>query len=769
MAKLEENYLQTVRENLYKPRSIQRAAKEPTTVKASKQVKNNHRAPPKTHAKKNVHPVKAPEPSSSDGLDKIPANTSRSSPTSCVHQGHVSDRKPPKSKHRSYADWNVSPIPPQKRRKLSQRSQDWEVSKVEPNTNPQRVVKASNSISPASEDLADFYDDATITVQGLKIERFFNQFPPKHNYSLGSTISILPIPSKILRSVQEDEDDPMDSHLDSPGNTAVNGENGNELDELVDSSHGSDMETDIVLEEESHIPAPPNRTMFILKNGSRVIVLDELNERVYFNGLFCLKVLNGQVEVLGANFDTTSSEVKLYSPRGTSLLYLRNSSELYVDNKAVLCLKDLVPHHLLSEHQMSLRFKPHCAIILCRELNEPSTDFIKSHIAQKIYPDNALSQPNIDFDLLGSFNRTDISMEWKNALESVHLNSKLVICGGKGVGKSTFLRYSINTLLKQHGKITVVDLDPGQSEFNPPGFVSVSTIEDYILGPNFTHLQTPDISILSHINMGQNIQHYLKTVRVLMQSADFPSGNFPVLINFPGYTQDLGMEIAGNLFQVITPDVVIELKSTKANRNYKMPVTAANINTILQSSILRDENVNGNSVDFQHILLESLSEKNTAWSLETRQSREFSVLAYFGKLMSSSVQDLTSPNIDMFCINLSKLKIVNQDGQSISPLAANGNVVALCSLSLQDPEIFISYGYGFIRGMDLEQDTLVLLTPEPLERLEKADHLVLSSVTTPPSLIMSAGNVKSQVPYLSSGELIEFGQLTKRSYVPPKK
>lgn len=133
-----------------------------------------------------------------------------------------------------------------------------------------------------------------------------------------------------------------------------------------------------------------------------------------------------------------------------------------------------------------------------------------------------------------------------------------------------------------------------------------------------------------------------------MQSADFPSGNLPVLINFPGYTQDLGMEIAGNLFQVIAPDSVIEIKSAKANRNYKMPVTSANINSILQTSILRDETVCGNSMEFQHIMLESLAEKNVAWSLEGRQCREFSLLAYFGKMMTSSVKDMTSPNIDMF-------------------------------------------------------------------------------------------------------------------------
>jgi len=49
---------------------------------------------------------------------------------------------------------------------------------------------------------------------------------------------------------------------------------------------------------------------------------------------------------------------------------------------------------------------------------------------------------------------------------------RLLLCGGKGVGKSTVLRYTVNRLLKECQTILVVDFDPGQPEFTPAGCIS---------------------------------------------------------------------------------------------------------------------------------------------------------------------------------------------------------------------------------------------------------------------------------------------------------
>jgi len=67
------------------------------------------------------------------------------------------------------------------------------------------------------------------------------------------------------------------------------------------------------------------------------------------------------------------------------------------------------------------------------------------------------------------------------------------MCGGKGLGKSTFMRMLINKILSQQEekRVLVLDLDPGQSEFTAPGCLSLVEVNEPLLGPSFTHIKTP--------------------------------------------------------------------------------------------------------------------------------------------------------------------------------------------------------------------------------------------------------------------------------------
>ncbi|GBP55421.1 Polynucleotide 5'-hydroxyl-kinase NOL9 [Eumeta japonica] len=78
-----------------------------------------------------------------------------------------------------------------------------------------------------------------------------------------------------------------------------------------------------------------------------------------------------------------------------------------------------------------------------------------------------------------------------------------IICGGKGAGKSTFLKYFVNKQLS-YGPVLVIDLDPGQCEFTVAGNVSATVVKTPIIGPNYTHLQTPDRAPLKSLYIGLN-------------------------------------------------------------------------------------------------------------------------------------------------------------------------------------------------------------------------------------------------------------------------
>ena len=60
----------------------------------------------------------------------------------------------------------------------------------------------------------------------------------------------------------------------------------------------------------------------------------------------------------------------------------------------------------------------------------------------------------------------------KNQDPNLGKKAKIVGTGGKGVGKSTMLKYIANRLL-QDGPVLWIDLDPGQAEFTLPGRVYI--------------------------------------------------------------------------------------------------------------------------------------------------------------------------------------------------------------------------------------------------------------------------------------------------------
>lgn len=68
-------------------------------------------------------------------------------------------------------------------------------------------------------------------------------------------------------------------------------------------------------------------------------------------------------------------------------------------------------------------------------------------------------------------------------------NVRLLVCGKKGTGKSTFSRYFINSMLNHHPVVAYIEADCGQPEFTPPGLVSFHLIDTPVFGPPFTHLR----------------------------------------------------------------------------------------------------------------------------------------------------------------------------------------------------------------------------------------------------------------------------------------
>ncbi|KAL9591673.1 MAG: hypothetical protein Q9179_007484, partial [Wetmoreana sp. 5 TL-2023] len=157
---------------------------------------------------------------------------------------------------------------------------------------------------------------------------------------------------------------------------------------------------------------------------------------------------------------------------------------------------------------------------------------------------------------------------------------KLLVCGPNGSGKSTFSRMLINAILTKppaqtqlanslgDGRcIALLDVDPGQPEFSPPGEVSLVQISTCICGPPFTHptASGDEVKLVRSHHVGATTSKhdptfYLRCVDDLFRRYEQMLINYPscpLVINTAGWIQGSGLKILVDLIQKTSPTDVI--------------------------------------------------------------------------------------------------------------------------------------------------------------------------------------------------------------------
>ena len=108
--------------------------------------------------------------------------------------------------------------------------------------------------------------------------------------------------------------------------------------------------------------------------------------------------------------------------------------------------------------------------------------------------DDSINQANMDDD------ESDRIKSPSNQSDDTNENGyQIMICGAKGVGKSTCLRYCINQLLNVSSYVMVLDADVGQPEYTAPGMVQLTLVHHTT--PNTV---PPHISQLLPIHVDNN-------------------------------------------------------------------------------------------------------------------------------------------------------------------------------------------------------------------------------------------------------------------------
>ncbi|POR32012.1 Polynucleotide 5'-hydroxyl-kinase GRC3 [Tolypocladium paradoxum] len=354
-----------------------------------------------------------------------------------------------------------------------------------------------------------------------------------------------------------------------------------------------------------------------------------------------------------------------------------------------------------------------------------------------------------------------------------------LICGPKSAGKSTFSKLLTNRLLTAGDTepvgsiqaftngVVILDLDPGQPEYAPPGTLSLVHVTKPNLGASFTHPSLDDEAYkvvrchsLASVNPASAAELHLECAMDLYDYYRRTLRSCPLLINTPGWILSLGLELLVQIIINIRPAEVIYMseegpaETVEALRN-------ATKNTLATLPSQPAEFASRTAAHFRemqtmsyfHSLLGSSSEGTLrlSWSPSALSSLRPLVVRYSGQ--HSGIQgilryDYQIPS-DLLAeaINGMVLAIVEiEDPRAFRRLVRNvpsgsmgGDEVSgsasqpLISTSPEgipfipnpddialDPRHSRTIGLALIRGIDATTKSLQILTPMPVKKIVDA-------------------------------------------------
>ena len=180
--------------------------------------------------------------------------------------------------------------------------------------------------------------------------------------------------------------------------------------------------------------------------------------------------------------------------------------------------------------------------------------------------------------------------EWKTTLDKVSRTERsgvprVLVCGAKNSGKSTFARTILNYFITRRppngaGQTTnenaptvcYLDLDPGQPEFSCPGQLSLLQVRAPILGPPYMHTHTRSDSdfrlIRAHSIVStsprEDPQHFLACLQDLLQRYRNLLRTFPLcplVVNTVGWISSEGLLLLKQAVQAIEPSAVVYMNN----------------------------------------------------------------------------------------------------------------------------------------------------------------------------------------------------------------
>ncbi|CBN74160.1 conserved unknown protein [Ectocarpus siliculosus] len=197
-----------------------------------------------------------------------------------------------------------------------------------------------------------------------------------------------------------------------------------------------------------------------------------------------------------------------------------------------------------------------------------------------------------------------LPQDWANAIDAVLAspprpagggsNDSVLVCGAKGVGKSTLCRFLANRMLGRHREVAYMDCDLGQPEFTPPGQVSLHLLNTPVVGPPHANLRHPHLAyFIGTTTSKPEPLLYSAAVRALaerasegvvggaeqqQQHAERPASFFaggappptPLVVNTDGWVKGMGEDLLGAVIDAVRPRHIVQILGTSTAKSFEL-------------------------------------------------------------------------------------------------------------------------------------------------------------------------------------------------------
>lgn len=363
----------------------------------------------------------------------------------------------------------------------------------------------------------------------------------------------------------------------------------------------------------------------------------------------------------------------------------------------------------------------------------------------------------------------------------------ICVCGGKNTGKSSFCRYLVNMLLNYNSSVDYLDMDCGQTEFTPPGLVSLCEIRQPLVGPPYYDRRESIASKISHFigdtSPSSDPDAYVKCILNLYMTSQKRSRMAatmrPLVINTYGWIQGLGLDVLGACFDRMEVTHAVRIQSDKERNNvsegffaakegagfaplqYTIPALSSAAPSTAAARQVHQDILATQAVTGRHSSTYSAVERrNMQWNNFAMQCCPASTDAAT-KWTSNHSQQRDCPAADIgtrlasqppYVVPLDSLEISCTHGiiqKDNIMRVLNGSVVGLCIQNSKKKQTVMEecVGLGIVRSVNVATRMLYILTSvQDQTVLKSVNHVVIGKLDLPPHLLQT-DQFKS--PYLA--------------------